>query len=74
LRKGLGTTVTAVLLGSNLASLGADLAAAAVQEVLTVDSPLLAEYTADGYALALRAVIRAAKSALRGLQPHLSGA
>ncbi len=57
LAQGLGTTVTAVLLGSNLVSLAADLAAAAVQEVLTVDSPLLAEYTADGYALALRSVI-----------------
>ena len=37
LAQSLGTTVTAVLLGSNLASLAADLAAAAVQEVLTVD-------------------------------------
>jgi electron transfer flavoprotein alpha subunit len=61
LAQGLGTTVTAVLLGSNLASLGADLAAAAVQEVLTVDSPLLAEYTADGYTLALRTVIEQQK-------------
>jgi electron transfer flavoprotein alpha subunit len=61
LAQGLGTTVTAVLLGSNLASLAADLAAAAVQEVLTVDSPLLAEYTADGYTHALRAVIERQK-------------
>ena len=57
LAQGLETTVTAVLLGSHLASLAADLAVAALQEVLTVDSPLLAEYTADGYTLALRAVI-----------------
>ena len=57
LAQGSGTTVTAVLLGSNLASLAADLAAAAVHEILTIDSPLLAEYTADGYTLALRAVI-----------------
>jgi electron transfer flavoprotein alpha subunit len=61
LAQGLGTTVTAVLLGNNLAPLAADLAAAAVQEVLTVDSPLLAEYTPDGYALALRAVIEQQK-------------
>ena len=61
LAQSLGTTVTAVLLGSNLASLAADLAAAAVQEVLTVDSPLLAEYTADGYTLSLRAVIEQQK-------------
>jgi electron transfer flavoprotein alpha subunit len=53
----LGTAVTAVLLGSGLAPLAAELAAVAVEEVLTVDSPLLAEYTADGYALALRGVI-----------------
>jgi electron transfer flavoprotein alpha subunit len=52
-----GTTVAAVLLGSNLASLASELSAAAVQEVLTVDSPLLAEYTADGYTAALRGVI-----------------
>jgi electron transfer flavoprotein alpha subunit len=57
LAQGLGTTVTAVVLGSNVAALGAELAAAAVQEVLTVDTPLLADYTADGYTLALRAVI-----------------
>ena len=57
LAKGLGTTATVVLLGSNLAALASELAAAAVQEVVTVDSPALAEYTADGYTLALRAVI-----------------
>jgi electron transfer flavoprotein alpha subunit len=56
-----GTTLTAVLLGSGLAALAADLAAAAVQEILTVDSPSLAEYTADGYTLALRAVIEQQK-------------
>ncbi|HTS69518.1 MAG TPA: electron transfer flavoprotein subunit alpha/FixB family protein [Terriglobia bacterium] len=61
LAQGLGTTVTAVLMGNNLAPLAAELAAAAVQEVLSVDSPLLAEYTADGYALALRAVIEQQK-------------
>lgn len=53
----LGTTVAVMLLGHNLAPLAAELAGAAVQEVLAVDSPLLAEYTADGYALALRTVI-----------------
>jgi electron transfer flavoprotein alpha subunit len=60
----LGTTVTAVLLGGNLAPLAAELASASVQEVLTVDSPLLADYTADGYTLALRAVIDQQKPAL----------
>src|SRR5271157_2119017 len=61
LAQGLGTTVSAVLLGSHLAPLASDLAAAAVEEILTVDSPLLAEYTADGYTLALRAVIEQQK-------------
>ena len=64
LAHGLGTAVTAVLLGSNLALLGGDLAAAAVEEVLTVDSPLLQEYTADGYTLALRRVIEQQKPSL----------
>jgi electron transfer flavoprotein alpha subunit len=64
LAQDLGATATAVLLGSNLASLASELAAAAVQEVLTVDSPLLAEYTADGYSLALRAVIEQQKPRL----------
>jgi electron transfer flavoprotein alpha subunit len=64
LAKGLGTTVTAVLLGNGLAPFASELAAIAVEQVLTVDSPLLAEYTADGYTLALRAVIEQQK-------PHL---
>jgi electron transfer flavoprotein alpha subunit len=61
LAHGLGTTVTAVLLGTHLVPLAAELATAVIQEVLTVDSPLLAEYTADGYTLALRAVIEQQK-------------
>jgi electron transfer flavoprotein alpha subunit len=64
LAQDLGATATAVLLGSNLASLASELAAAAIQEVLTVDSPLLAEYTADGYSLGLRAVIEQQKPRL----------
>jgi electron transfer flavoprotein alpha subunit len=64
LAQGLGTTVSAVLLGSDLASLAAELGAAAVAEVLTVDSPLIHEYTADGYTLALRAVIERQKPRL----------
>jgi electron transfer flavoprotein alpha subunit len=61
LAQGMGCTSSAVLLGSNLGSLAADLATAALEEVLTVDSPLLAQYTADGYTLALRAVIEQQK-------------
>jgi electron transfer flavoprotein alpha subunit len=58
LAQDLGTTVTAVLLGHNLVPLAAELAAAAVQEVVAIDSPQLVEYTADGYALALRSAIQ----------------
>jgi electron transfer flavoprotein alpha subunit len=64
LAHGLGTKVSAVLLGSELAALGADLAAAALAEVLVVDSALLREYTADGYTFALRAVIEQQKPRL----------
>ena len=64
LAQDLGTAVTAVLLGSDLEPLAAELAAVAVQEVLTVDSPRLAEYTADGASLALRTVIEQQKPRL----------
>ena len=53
-----GKTVRAVLLGQGISGLAAELAAVDLQEVLTVDSPFLADYTADGYALALGEVIR----------------
>ena len=58
LAKEMGSTVSAVLLGGDLATQAAEVAAAVVEEVLTIESPLLAEYTADGYSLALRAVIQ----------------
>jgi len=53
-----GKTVRAVLLGQGISGLAAELAAVDLQEVLTVDYPFLADYTADGYTLALREVIR----------------
>jgi len=49
--------VAVVVTGSNVSSLAAELAEVALQEVVSVDSPLLANYTADGYAAALREVI-----------------
>jgi electron transfer flavoprotein alpha subunit len=58
LARELGSTVSAVLLGDDLATLASELAVAAVEEILTIESPLLTEYTADGYSLALRAVIQ----------------
>jgi len=57
LAKDVGAPVSVVLLGNDLAALAAELATVAVREVLAIDSPLLAEYTADGYSLALRTVV-----------------
>src|SRR5208337_4941086 len=54
----LGGSVSAVLLGHQIAPLASELAALELQEVLCVDSPLLADYTADGYAHALREVVQ----------------
>jgi electron transfer flavoprotein alpha subunit len=49
--------VAVVITGSNASSLSAELAGVDLREVVSVDSPLLADYTADGYAAALREVI-----------------
>jgi electron transfer flavoprotein alpha subunit len=58
LAQDLGGTVSAVVLGSNVADLASELASFDVQEVLSVDSPQLAGYTADGETQALREVIQ----------------
>jgi electron transfer flavoprotein alpha subunit len=54
----LGAPIAAVLPGSNVSALASELAAVELQEVVSVDSPLLAQYTADGYCAVLREVIR----------------
>ena len=53
-----GGPIRVVLLGAGLGSLPGHLAAAAVDEVLTVDVPALAQYTADGYVAALQGVVQ----------------
>jgi len=53
----LGGSIKIAVLGAGLSALGAELAAAAVDEVLTVDHPALAQYTADGYTQAMASVI-----------------
>ena len=53
-----GGPVRIVVLGASLGSLPETLAAAAVDEVLTVDVPELVQYTADGYVAALQSVIQ----------------
>jgi len=57
----LGTKVSAVILGHEVAPLASELAALEVEEVLCVDSPLLSNYTADGYTHALREVVEREK-------------
>ena len=64
LAEDLGAQVVAIVLGWDISGLAAELAAMDVQEVLSVDSPLLAEYTADGYTQALREVIQQRKPRL----------
>ncbi|HTV54738.1 MAG TPA: electron transfer flavoprotein subunit alpha/FixB family protein [Terriglobia bacterium] len=56
-----GGTVAAVILGSAASGLAPELAALELDQVVTVDSPQLQTYTADGYALALRVVIERRK-------------
>jgi electron transfer flavoprotein alpha subunit len=53
-----GLPLTVVIVGSAVADAARQLAPAAVDEVLTVDDPALAVYTADGYTLALEGVVR----------------
>jgi electron transfer flavoprotein alpha subunit len=54
----LGFATTAVIVGGSVSALALELAAAELQEVVVVDSPLLAQYTSDGITHALREVIR----------------
>lgn len=54
-----GGSVSAVLLGSGIASIAAEVAAkAGLHEVLAVESPALKEYTAEGYVAALRKAVQ----------------
>ncbi|HET7218492.1 MAG TPA: electron transfer flavoprotein subunit alpha/FixB family protein [Vicinamibacterales bacterium] len=52
-----GTAVKAAVLGAGVNDAAAELAAADVAEVIAVDAPALAAYTADGYVLALAVLI-----------------
>ena len=54
-----GSPVKVALAGSGVEGLAAELAAAEVAEVIAVDSPALAEYTADGFVTAFADVINA---------------
>jgi electron transfer flavoprotein alpha subunit len=62
-------SVVVVVLGSNIAAAAADVAAARVDKILTIDSPALEPYTPDGYTSALSQAI-AALSPSHVLLPH----
>jgi len=47
-------TLSVLVIGTNLAGLAAELAAAAVKEIVTIDDPALEPYTPDGYTAALQ--------------------
>ena len=64
LAEDLKAAVSAVVLGSSLISLLQETSAADLAEVVAVDSPLLADYTADGFAAALAEVVSARQSRL----------
>jgi electron transfer flavoprotein alpha subunit len=59
-----GEPIAVAILGAAVAGVASELAAATVAEVVTLDSPVLASYTADGYTAALQA-------AIAGLSPSL---
>ena len=52
-----GQPVTIAVVGAGIAAVAAELAAAQVQEVLTIESPALESYTPDGFTAALAQVI-----------------
>jgi electron transfer flavoprotein alpha subunit len=62
-------TLTAVVIGKGVAPLADELAATQLDEVLLVEHDLLAQYTPDGFSIALRQVIESAKPDLV-LLPH----
>lgn len=56
--KATGLPVEAVLLGHSLSSLAAEASGYGASKIITLDHPLLADYTAEGYTLALEQLIR----------------
>src|SRR5256886_17532645 len=62
-------TVSAVVLGKGIGTFASELAGKAVAEVLAVENELLADYTPDGYCIALKQVVESAKPDLV-LFPH----
>jgi electron transfer flavoprotein alpha subunit len=63
------STVTAVVIGNGVAALADELAGYQLDEVLLVENDLLANYTPDGFSIALKQIIEANKPDLV-LFPH----
>jgi electron transfer flavoprotein alpha subunit len=59
-----GSPVKIAVLGSGVDAVASDIAAADAAEIIVVDDPALATYTADGYVLALSALMSAEQPAL----------
>jgi electron transfer flavoprotein alpha subunit len=64
-----GGPVKVAVLGAGVDAVAAEIGAADVAEVITVDDPALKDYTADGFVLALEALIAAEKPE-RVFLPH----
>jgi electron transfer flavoprotein alpha subunit len=65
----LNTTASAAVLGDAVDPLAAELAAKPLEKVYAVESPLLKDYTPEGYSLALRQLVEQVKPTLV-LFPH----
>jgi electron transfer flavoprotein alpha subunit len=69
LRLGPASAVTAVILGADTQAAAAEIAAKAPSRVISVQHPLLAPYTADGYVAALQQLIQS-ESPTHVVFPH----
>jgi electron transfer flavoprotein alpha subunit len=65
----LGEPITVAVLGAAVGGVAGELAAAAVQEVVSIESPALEPYTPDGFTAALESVIKQL-SPSRVVLPH----
>ena len=67
----IGPPVTAAVVGSGVGAAAVALAAADLAEVLVLDEPALAAYTADGWVQALTGIIQAEQPNARHPPAHL---
>ena len=67
-------SVTAVVIGAQTEALAAEAAAKGVGKVVRVEHPLLAQYTADGFSLALQQLFQAREPDARRFPAYVPGA